>query len=1301
MIKKGVILVLAFLLLVGPVIAEQTVKTVDIPLGYQNLVNPNVIQQYNFTVDFPDGIDEIISLEFLVNADYLSGTKTYGGVIVQGIPALCNPSEWTTYFDGRDELSFDCSQLVRQANWKGHPTIPLEFTFMSDNFVGNIKPRVKMTYYNNPDFDIIVHGTEYSFNDEGKIFIQLLDDNDQPITDADCFASIYYPNNDIFKFQQAMVYVDEGIYDFDFTVPAQIGVYPVSSFCVVDGIQTEITIVTDDFESGDGTGGANWSSDWELNGAIVTTDNAPFEGVYHLEIEGNDNPKRNRSCDGSCERIDYSFVWKANGLANTEDAYVYLIDSEGTEFEILFIDGQGDDDNTWRKETGSLSTVSDGFVFNNNTDQIFEVRTSGDWENGDFAWFDDIELTFGAEINSTDTNYQIVRGSGEVHVTNEEGEYITELIQGELTFDGLLENFTFVYEVTSLTSQNKTGQDIKFTVWKPFPCNNILSVTDVTNTPISYDFTGFEDSDDRCEITIEAPLDAGATYDFEIVSQNQWKKDFYYGYSASLLEAEMINISCNNYIQANGLPNITIPFVNPPNEVWNASGDQTTPPDAMWLSCASYLEEYNDYSTDFVPLFFQFLEIDYNFSIAEMEVLEAQFNRMEEILISLNSQSNTIFNGLNLGNSYSLGLLADPYPPDNPDYATYFASISSSYLNYVATQGVPTNVWNYVERNLTSFDVEVNATVNVNTTEIAEAVWSWDGSVASNILNQVSTNVWSFSNRSLTGFNNLVSQIWNYNDRNLTYIDGDYIASVVWNDTNRSLTSFDFEVETFINYTEISFLINNRTQLDQTNYDLIQSVVWNATNRSLTSFDYVVTVTDVTNYTEISFLINNRTQDDTVDYTIIGDMFNNRSDLTNYTEISFLINNRTQIDLTDYDLIQEVVWNATNRSLTNFDFVITVEDVTNYTEISFLINNRTDITDYDRINDSIQNRNDIANYTYIQELVWTATERTLTDFNFTIDVNQSLIAETVWEYVNRTLTDATDVTDYDRIQEMVWNATDRTLTELNFTVETTVNNTEIARTVWNYIERNLTTEQDNTDYTLIQAMVWNATDRTLTEFDFTVTATFNETALAESIWNYNGSIASNILNQISTNVWSFGNRTVTGFNNLVDQIWNFEPRNVTTIGDNTDYEYLATIVWNSSQRNLTYYGDVNTNLTKNIENFALTFLGETEYMPEDPGKVVIRLIRGTGELAELETGADCNLTILYPNNSYWIENITMSEFGRGIYSYNFTVPETLGVYTYASDCIVDSRKYYGLETFHVYQNIWEYEGRYTHGEINT
>lgn len=80
---------------------------------------------------------------------------------------------------------------------------------------------------------IRVFGTEYSPGDEGKVFLQLLDEHSKPINNALCLISIYHPDKTEWIKNASMFYLDgsDGLYYFDFVAPNIEGVYMVACQC--------------------------------------------------------------------------------------------------------------------------------------------------------------------------------------------------------------------------------------------------------------------------------------------------------------------------------------------------------------------------------------------------------------------------------------------------------------------------------------------------------------------------------------------------------------------------------------------------------------------------------------------------------------------------------------------------------------------------------------------------------------------------------------------------------------------------------------------------------------------------------------------------------------------------------------------------------------------------------------------------------------------------------------------------------------------------------------------------------------
>lgn len=240
-------LVVMLVFMMGTVLADQTVKTIDIPLGFSALTVPDELVSYNFTIDSPDGIADVISLEFTVKADLLAGAKVYGGILFNEDVIFCDPSEWSVPPWNVDnyEMTFDCTSLLPQDfDWDSVADTSITFAFMNDNFAGNVKPRVRMTYYNKPKTTIDVFGTEYQVGDNATVWVQLLDDDKQPINNALCHFDIYYPDKTVFINDGTLLHLigSDGLYYNDFIVSNQTGVYMVSVYCdFVHGINYSIS----------------------------------------------------------------------------------------------------------------------------------------------------------------------------------------------------------------------------------------------------------------------------------------------------------------------------------------------------------------------------------------------------------------------------------------------------------------------------------------------------------------------------------------------------------------------------------------------------------------------------------------------------------------------------------------------------------------------------------------------------------------------------------------------------------------------------------------------------------------------------------------------------------------------------------------------------------------------------------------------------------------------------------------------------------------------------------------------------
>jgi len=76
-----------------------------------------------------------------------------------------------------------------------------------------------------------VFGTEYLPFKPGRVFLQLLDNNNQPIDDALCYISFYSPTNSIIVEDTLMTHFKRGLYYYDFITPEEEGVYMIYVEC--------------------------------------------------------------------------------------------------------------------------------------------------------------------------------------------------------------------------------------------------------------------------------------------------------------------------------------------------------------------------------------------------------------------------------------------------------------------------------------------------------------------------------------------------------------------------------------------------------------------------------------------------------------------------------------------------------------------------------------------------------------------------------------------------------------------------------------------------------------------------------------------------------------------------------------------------------------------------------------------------------------------------------------------------------------------------------------------------------------
>ena len=673
----------AAILTVPCVQAEQTLKTVQVSLGYISEMDASQLYYRNITIVPPDGIESVFTLEFIVHGDFQQSTAISLGLKnEQGQLFFCEPSTWTTAAVNAPSYTtyFDCTSLAKQADFKGGS---IEVGLIADKVAFNIKPEVRLTYYNNPKYHIkFVHGTQYQSGDDGTVFLQLLDANNHPINNSAsvCFLTIYYPDKTLFKHDQLMQYLEDGIFYYDVKVPNTEGIYMASAYCTVPSTQSESREATEGFESGNFSGGTGWNGSWYNDGADIV-DTQAYAGNYSVKIADDDVLKRNFTATANDSSITVSYWYKIDAIDSNEFIYVDLIDASGVSYQIASY-SVGDDDGTWKHKSETLHETTDSYNMTGNT--TFRIYTSGTLEGNDIAYFDDIKLECFYPIDADLAEFQVIRGSAELNVRNA-NNYIISLENVEMHNFSYDESVYFNYIVTSYTQTNVSNQEIKVELYKNvFPCSEIINITRLNDSTNNYDivvpYDAYLGDRDRCGVVMYQDLNAYETFNIRINMKHYWKKMLLSQYKKLKLENEMLRVGCNAYQDATGKPVFEVPIT-----------DEIPDDDTLYASCYVFFDTYYEYEKELNESFIPLMDTDINLTAENILGLEEQAVHLFYVGESLISVGNTIALTLNNINSYSQSIIADNYPPENPNYSIFFANISSSYINYKEINNISAN----------------------------------------------------------------------------------------------------------------------------------------------------------------------------------------------------------------------------------------------------------------------------------------------------------------------------------------------------------------------------------------------------------------------------------------------------------------------------------------------------------------------------------------------------------------------------------------------------------------------------------
>jgi hypothetical protein len=197
---------------------------------YKESMTANTNYTFNVTVNPPDGISAVTSAIISYNGQINGQTQLFQ-IWVNG--KTCNTLNYSvaTAFSttGNVQFSFDCSNRINQSG-------TYNVTLRSSVNTGAMSGWLDLTYMTKPAGTAEVHGTEYVAGDPGTMFLLLKDSSGDIVENASCTVDIYYPNTANATHPEwinngVMQYKEEGLYFYDFTAPAIVGLYMVSATC--------------------------------------------------------------------------------------------------------------------------------------------------------------------------------------------------------------------------------------------------------------------------------------------------------------------------------------------------------------------------------------------------------------------------------------------------------------------------------------------------------------------------------------------------------------------------------------------------------------------------------------------------------------------------------------------------------------------------------------------------------------------------------------------------------------------------------------------------------------------------------------------------------------------------------------------------------------------------------------------------------------------------------------------------------------------------------------------------------------
>lgn len=594
--------------------------------------------------------------------------------------------------------------------------------------VGSVDTCKSVEEIREPELELF--GTEYRPEQAGKVWLQLLDENNTEIEDAVCYTHIYKPNNEEYLHEAIMNYLDKGIYYYDFLTPSSQGVYPVLAECYFIATRTFEYVDAYAYDIGKDPE-QNYLKTYTLDGDEQKLKEADYDGRKRISFNYNfTNMCGLNVSEDLLTGISLSTNFKWVSVTN-DHLTIYIKNWTSGDWIELGNKIESPNDRTTVSNSISTSNLTrDGLV---NSNGVLTIK------------FNDTTLTDGGETKVemdwirlsceqlANPEWQEIRGASEIHISpplvesSLSGEFwridtntITADIKNITYSDGFYVNFT----LSSLTSLIKEDVTVVFDMPLPFPCQHILNVSiDGIETDWFPQNPAISPITKGCSVSWIMDLDEEENYQIQITSENWFKVVEDTWATQMYLLNDYLQLACKNYQNATELPQYEL----------NTTSSSFQQHDNYYDTCQQYIRLFYYWNNTFID---QLTPEAYGLTYADMQGLDENWRHLITIKEETQKIAQTIANGMVLGASYSGAVMQNPTGQPIPPYAIYWANASQSFNNYLELIYIPTKTWNYSIRNLTYYPT-------TNNTAVAQEIWD-------------------YNNRTLTNATNIAGDIWNW-----------------------------------------------------------------------------------------------------------------------------------------------------------------------------------------------------------------------------------------------------------------------------------------------------------------------------------------------------------------------------------------------------------------------------------------------------------------------------------------------------------------------------------------------------------